>query len=67
MASKHPNPNLWAVSFSVDGTTDAFDTYWICAATMQSAIAKAKGVAKRIGLKRVRITKVKWEGTIDAF
>lgn len=62
-----PNPNLWAVSISVDGSTTPFDTYWICAATMQSAIAKAKAVAKRVGLRRVRITEVKWEGTIDAF
>lgn len=62
-----PNPNLWAVSFAVDANTETFDTYWICAPNMASAIAKAKRLIKAIGLNRARITEVKWEGTIDAF
>lgn len=72
MASKKtkritPNPNLWAVSYSVDDGTEPFDQLWILAPNMQSAITKAKTHVKKLGLKRARIIEAKWEGTIDAF
>ena len=67
MASKQPNPNLWAVAFSVDGATDTFNTLLICAANAQTAGNKAKRIIREAGFKRARIKKIEWEGTIDAF
>lgn len=68
MASKQPNPNLWAVSYRLADDTVDMDQLWICAPNMRSAEAKALRIARaKFKGVRVRIMKVEWEGEIDAF
>lgn len=63
--SRTPNPNLWAVKYSVDGVPHS--PLWICAATIAAASNKARRHLRKQGYRSVFIRSVKSRGTIDAF
>ncbi len=68
MASKQPNPNLWAVTYRLGKDLSDHESLWICAPNMKSAGDKGLRLARaKFHGTSVRITKVEWEGTIDAF
>lgn len=65
---KQPNPTLWAVNYRLGRDSVDFGELWICAPNAKSAEAKARRVIKtRFAGTTIRITKIEWEGEIDAF
>jgi len=69
MPKKPPNSNLWSAQYTTDMDPEprSESALLICAPSAGSAEKKAVSVLKKLGCKKIRIVRLKHEGTIDAF
>ena len=65
--SKSKCPHLWSVKYSDRYNFVAIDELLICARNAAAASVKALRVLKSKGYKPLKVTEVKYEGSIDAF
>lgn len=62
-----PNPNLWSIGYTSDLDPAGGERLWICAPRADLAAAKARTVLGKLGHRKIVVTRLKHEGTIDAF